>query len=197
MDDNLWRQLTSTCDGLDVLPAGKINPGFRIEPAQVRSLLDFARRHYQAICLDLSGNLEKYSIEIMRESRQIFLVVTAELPSLHLAREKLGFLRSLDLGDLVQVVLNRVGKRDVVSTEEVEKLLGQPVGCAFSNDYRGIHEALAAGKPVKGDSDLGKRFHQAAQSVLSGGDRGEVKKRKFVEYFSLVPARYTLFPGSK
>jgi len=197
MDENLWRQLISSCGALDVLPAGKINTGVRIEPAHIRSLLDFARRHYKVICLDLSGNLEKYSVEIMRESKQIFLVCTAELPSLHQAREKLSFLRSLDLGDLVQVVLNRVGNRDVVSPEEVEKLLGLPVFSTFPNDYRGIHEALATGKPVKWDSALGKRFLQAAQTILSGSGREEPKKRRFVEHFSLVPASHTLFPGSK
>jgi pilus assembly protein CpaE len=196
MDENLWRQLISSCGALDVLPAGKINPGVRIEPAQIRSLLDFARRHYKVICLDLSGNLEKYSVEIMRESKQIFLVCTAELPSLHLARQKLSFLRSLDMEDTVQVLLNRVGKRDVVSPEEVEKLLGLTV-CTFPNDYRGIHEALATGKPVKWDSPLGKRFLDAAQTILSGSGLEEPKKRRFVEHFSLVPASHTLFPGSK
>ncbi|HSW48668.1 MAG TPA: hypothetical protein VLH09_00770, partial [Bryobacteraceae bacterium] len=62
MDENLWRQVVSTRGALDVLPSGKINPGFRIEPAQIRCLLDFARRQYKAICLDHSGNLEKYSV---------------------------------------------------------------------------------------------------------------------------------------
>ena len=197
MDENLWRRLVSSHGTLDVLPAGKINAGVRIEPAHIHSLLDFARRHYKVICLDLSGNLEKYSVEIMRESRQIFLVSTAELPALHLAREKLSFLRSLDLGGAVQVVLNRVGRRDMVSPEEVERLLGLPVCSTFPNDYRGIHEALVAGKPAKEDSALGRRFLHAAQTVPFSDVRQEPKKRRFVEHFSLIPPSYTSFPGSK
>lgn len=197
LDESLWRRLISSCGALDVLPAGKINPGVRIDPPQIRSLLDFARRHYKVVCLDLSGNLEKYSVEVMRESRSVFLVCTAELPSLHLAREKLGYLRSVDLGDIVQIVLNRVGRRDVVRSEEVEKLLGQSVHSVFPNDYKGIHESLAAGKPVKWDSELGRRFLETSERLLSDGGTGGRKKPKFVEYFSLVPARYTLFPGSK
>ncbi len=197
LDENLWRQIVSSCGALDVLPAGKINPGFRIEAAQIRSLLDFARRHYRAVCLDLSGNLEKYSVEVMRESRQVFLVCTAELPSLHLAREKLSFLRSIDMANVVEVVLNRVGKRDVVSSQEVEKLLGHSVHSVFPNDYKGIHESLAAGKPVKWDSELGRRFLASAETLLTESSAGGPKKPKFVEYFSLVPARYTLFPGGK
>jgi pilus assembly protein CpaE len=197
MDENLWRQLVSVRGSLEVLPAGKINPGFRIEPAQIRSLLDFARRQYKAICVDLSGNLEKYSVEIQHESKRIFLVCTAELPSLHLAREKLAFLRSIDLEDRVDVVLNRATRRDVVTPEEVEKLLGRPIRFTFPNDYKGIHHALASGQPAAPESELGKRFSRAAEELLSKGTPEEASRRKFVEYFSLAPGRYTLLSSGK
>jgi pilus assembly protein CpaE len=197
MDENLWRQIVSTRGSLDVLPSGKINPGFRIEPIQIRSLMDFARRQYKVICLDLSGNLEKYSIEIQHESKRIFLVCTAELPSLHLAREKLAFLRSIDLEDRIDIVLNRVGRRDVVTVTEVEKLLGRKIRFSFPNDYKGIHRALAAGKPADPSTELGKRFKRAAQEALSKADSAETGKRKYVQYFSLLPARYTLLSSGK
>ncbi len=197
MDDNLWSQLVSSSGALDVLPAGKISPGFRIEPPQIRSVLDYARRHYRVVCLDLSGNLEKYSVEIMHESKRVFLVCTPELPSLHLAREKLGYLRAIDLSDRVQVVLNRAGKRDVVTAAEVEKLLGQPICYSFPNDYKGLHAALASGTPVEWNSELGRRFLAAAETILAGPGAAKTGKRKFVEYFSLVPARYNFFPGTK
>ncbi len=51
----------------------------------------------------MSGNLERYSLEIMHESKRIFLVCTPEIPSLHLAREKYLYLKQLDLGDRVGV----------------------------------------------------------------------------------------------
>ncbi len=197
MDESLWRQVVSTRGSLDVLPSGKINPGSRIEPAQIRSLLDFARRQYKAICVDHSGNLEKYSVELQHESKRIFLVCTAELPSLHLAREKLAFLRSVDLEDRVDVVLNRVGKRDVVTPEEVEKLLGRPIRFTFPNDYKGIHQALASGQPAAPDSELGKGFSRAAGELLSKNVPEQSAPRKFVEYFSLAPGRYTLLSGGK
>jgi Flp pilus assembly CpaE family ATPase len=182
---------------LDVLPAGRINLGFRIEPPQVRSFLDYARRHYKAVCLDLSGNLEKYSVEIMHESKRIFLVCTSELPCLHLAREKLGFLRSVELEDRVSVVLNRTGKHDVVSPAEVERLLGLPVHISFPNDYKGVHAAVASGQAVEWSSALGKRFCAEAAALLSTGQSANVVKRRFVDYFSLRPARYSMPPAEK
>ena len=72
MDEDLWQKLVTSRGQLDVLPAGPYLPGFRIEPVQIRCLLDFARRNYKAICLDLSGILEKFSLEILHDARQIF-----------------------------------------------------------------------------------------------------------------------------
>jgi Flp pilus assembly CpaE family ATPase len=99
LDENLWEKIVSGKENLDVLPVGKLSPGFRIEAAQVRHTLSFARRQYSTICVDLSGMMERYSVEVLlHEARQVFLVATSELPVLHLAREKLAFLRSQDLG---------------------------------------------------------------------------------------------------
>jgi Flp pilus assembly CpaE family ATPase len=83
LDENLWEKLVKSFGQLDVLPAGKLVPGFRIDAIQIRYLLEFARRNYKAICLDLSGILEKFSIEILHEANQIFMVCTPEVPSLH------------------------------------------------------------------------------------------------------------------
>jgi len=77
MDEELWPQLVSTMSNLDILHAGGVNPLHRIDPVQVHTLTGFARRNYRAICADLSGNLERYSIEVMQESQIIFVVCTA------------------------------------------------------------------------------------------------------------------------
>jgi pilus assembly protein CpaE len=165
MDENLWQKLVSSHGNLDVLHAGKLAPGFRIEATQIRYLLDFARRNYKAICIDLSGILEKFSLEILHEAKQIFLVCTAEVPSLHLAREKLRFLRNLDLDGRVKVLLNRAQRHSFIPVSEVEKLLQLPVYMSFPNDYMGVHKALTAGKNVDASSELGRGFRALAESI--------------------------------
>jgi pilus assembly protein CpaE len=197
LDEALWRQLVCSSGPLDVLPSGRISPGFRIEPPQIHSMIDFARRQYKAICFDLSGNMEKYSVEIMHESKRIFLVCTAELPALHLAREKLSFLRAAELEDRVHVVLNRSTKRDAISPAEIEKLLGLPVNSIFPNDYKSVHNAVASGKPVEANTELGKKIRLEAEAMLSGKKAPDAGKHRFVEYFSLVPARYSVSPAEK
>ncbi len=194
MDESLWPQMVTAVDKLDVLHAGKLNPDFRIEPSQIRHLMEFMRRNYQALCFDLSGNLEKYSLEIMHEAKRIFLVCTPEIPALHLAREKYLYLRHLDLQDRVCVLLNRCQKRPIISPQQIEELLGLPIQMTFPNDYQGVHRALTVGKGVEPSSELGKQFTQLAQSMTEARTTGAPAdtKKRFIEYFSVVPGRYAL-----
>jgi pilus assembly protein CpaE len=191
MDESLWPQMVTSLDKLDVLHAGKLNPDFRIEPTQIRHLMEFMRRNYRVLCFDLSGNLEKYSLEIMHESKRIFLVCTPEIPSLHLAREKYMYLKQVDLADRVSVLLNRCQKRPLISPQQIEQLLGLPVHMTFPNDYQGVHRALTFGRWVEHSTELGKQFPLLAQSMLSPKSvLAEANKKKFIEFFSVIPGKY-------
>lgn len=192
LDDSLWPQLVSRKGPIEVLPTGGLNPDFRVDSTQIRYLLEFARRNHSAICVDLSGNLERYSIEIMHESKRVFLIVTPEIPTLHLAREKLKYLTNIDLGDRISVVLNRTHKRAVITPEQVENLLGVPVMTCLSNDYQGIHRALQSGRCVDPATDLGRQFKAFATAILDkAAPAVEPKGRRLVDYLSILPGRYT------
>ncbi len=190
MDESLWPQMITPIEGCDILHAGKINPDYRMEPSQLRHLMEFMRRNYRTLCFDLSGNLEKYSLEIMHESKRIFLVCTPEIPSLHLAREKYLYLRQLDLADRVSVLLTRCQKRPLITPQQIEQLLGLPVLMTFPNDYQGVHRALTFGRWVDISSELGKQCAALAQTIAQ--DRGlhtVEKKTKASEYFSIIPGK--------
>lgn len=185
MDENLWPQLVTSIGNLDVLHAGQINPNLRIEPTQIRNLIQFMRRNYRAMCFDLSGNLERYSLEIMQESKRVLLVCTPEIPSLHLAREKLIFLRTLDLGGRVSIVLNRVSKKPLFTKEQVAEIVGVPVLDTLPNDYEGVNEATAGGTFVDGKSDLGKQYSQIAAKLVGTETQRSKGGRKFLQHFAV------------
>ncbi len=191
MDESLWPTMVTSIDKLDVLHAGKLNPDLRIEPTQIRHLMEFMRRNYSALCFDMSGNLERYSLEIMHESKRIFLVCTPEIPSLHLAREKYMYLKQLDLGDRVAVLLNRQPKRSVITPQQIEQLLGVPIYMTFPNDYQGVQRAMTAGRWVDASSDLGHQFTSLAQSMLEAKAAAAAPepKKRFIEFFSVVPGK--------
>src|SRR5579872_2388078 len=185
MDETLWPQMVTSIERMDVLHAGKLNPDFRVEPSQISHLLEFMRRNYRVLCFDLSGNLERYSLEIMHESKRIFLVCTPEIPSLHLARERYLYLRQLDLHDRVTVLLNRAQKRPLITAQQIEQLLGVPVTMTFPNDYQGVHRALTFGRWVDPNTDLGKQFTALAQSMIENRQHVDPKKR-FIKFFNVL-----------
>jgi pilus assembly protein CpaE len=191
VDEHVWPQLVTTLNDLDVLHAGRINPNIRVETAQIRALVDFARRNYQALCFDLSGNLERYSLEIMQEAKRVLLVCTPEIASLHQAREKLHFLKALDLESRVSVVLNRCQKKPLFTQKQVEEILGLPVIKMFPNDYHGVNRAMTAGTFVEPKSELGRAIEQFAQELLerrAAPPRAE--RHKFLEFFAVPPRQF-------
>lgn len=193
MDESLWTRLITKRGHLEVLHSGRLNPDFRISSTQVQAMCEFSRRQYRSVCVDISGNLERYSLEFMQESKFVFLVVTPEIPSLHLAREKLEFLKNIDLAERVKVVLNRNHRRAVIGAEQIQNLLGLPVFATFNNDYQGVHRALQAGRAVEADSELGKQFSGFATRVLGHKAEGPKTKpegrSKLAEYFAMLPGR--------
>ena len=191
MDEQLWQQLVTKASGIDILHGGISKPDVRIEALKVQTLLEFARRNYGAICADLSGNLEKYSLEVMHESKRIFLVCTPEIVAVHLAREKMQYLQSLDLGNRVSILLNRCTKRSELGAEQVEEIVGAPVLRSFPNDYVRVGNAIRDGKTIDGNSELGRQCAGLAAALLSKEAQTAEKKKRFVEYFTLTPAKFS------
>lgn len=196
LDESVWPQVVTPVGNLDVIHSGALNPDRRIDAAHMRHILEFSRRNYRGIFLDLSGNLDRFSLEALHESKRVYLVLTPEVPSLHLAREKLQLLRKMDLGDRVAILLNRCQKRALVTPAQVEELLQQQVLMAFSNDYQGVHRALTAGKPVDPSSELGRQFSQLANHILDKKTAAPESKKRLMEY--ILPSTSGLFaPGKK
>jgi Flp pilus assembly CpaE family ATPase len=129
----------------------------------------------------------------MHESRRVFLVCTPEITSLHLAREKYLYLKQLDLGDRVSVLLNRCQKRSMITPQQIEQLLGLPVHMTFPNDYQGVQQALTEGRWVVPHSDLGKQFTALAATMIdvrqSPSSSAAPEKKRFLEFFSVVPGK--------
>jgi len=184
LDENMWQQLVTTVAKLDVLHSGPLNPNVRVDPAQIHDVAQFWLRNYDVVCVDLSGNMERYSLEILRDSQQVFMVCTPEVPSLHLTREKLAFLKTLELDSRVAIVLNRVSKQSLLTPQQVQDVLGVPVMHSFINDYPVVNAATRAGDFVDPKSKLGMQFAELAASLLNKPRIETPSKRKFLEFLS-------------
>ncbi len=111
----------------------------------------------------MSGNLERYSLEIMHESKRIFLVRTPEIPSLHLAKEKYLYLKHLDLGERVSVLLNRCQVVADICCSRSSNCWGFLIYMTFPNDYQGVQRAMTACRWVDSSSELGRQFTAASR----------------------------------
>jgi Flp pilus assembly CpaE family ATPase len=188
MDENIWPQLVSKKFGLDVLHAGRVNPNLRIEPAQIQSMMNFIRRNYEALVFDVSGNLERYSLEAMQESKRVFLVCTPEIPSLHLAREKMGFLKTVGLDQRVSILLNRISKKPLFTPPQVEELVGAKVLYSFSNDYFAVSRATTGGECLDPESVIGKQCTEFASMLMERRppEGTPERRKKFLEFFNVT-----------
>ncbi len=191
LDEQLWSHLISRTGSFDVLPSGGIHPGLNYDAIQVHALMEFARRNYHTICLDLSGRLEALEMELLAEANRIFLVSTPEAPSLHMGREKLKYLEQFHLSQGAQVILNRTPRRLVLSAAELERVLGKPVFASLANDYVAVQKALHDATFVAPDTELGKGLRVLANHLVERNTKGSAEPRKrLIEYFSVRSPRF-------
>jgi pilus assembly protein CpaE len=168
MDLALWNSLTVNYGGVDILPAPAAPYAEPLDGPRLRVLIEHARNLYDFVVLDLPAIFNRTSLMAISECERAFLISTSELPSLHLTRKALTMLDQLGFPkDRFQVLVNRVDKRDDISTADMEKLFGCAIHAKLPNDYFSLHRVVTLGQPLGADGELGKAIEQVA-ARLSG-----------------------------
>lgn len=197
LDESIWPDLVSQLGEFHVLGAGEHRRTSGQEAAQIRHVLEFARARYRLITMDHSGALEDFSLEALQESRRIFLVITPELPSIYLAREKLRLLKSLDLEDRLLLILNRWRKGAPLSMPSIEEVLGHPIHQSLPDDRESVAKSMMAGEPVDPESPLGMELGRLGRSMLESKAIQKEPPKRRIEYFALSPARHSFLLGGR
>jgi len=185
LDEDLLRKLVGRWHSLDVLHAGDLDLYHPLPLAGLQRFLSSARLHYDAICADLPSSLDRFSVEMMRESHRIFLVTTPEAVPLHLASRRMAYFRQLGLADRVRLLLNRKDRRKGQFTDsEVAEAVGLAVTYTFSNDYTRVQHAIIEANPVFHSSDLGRNILAFAKDLVPHLESTETRHtRRFLEFF--------------
>jgi pilus assembly protein CpaE len=169
-------QMVVASDGVDVLPAPAAPAHARIDPDRLHDVLEAAREPYDWIIVDLPGIFEKLSLLTMSDSDEAFLVTTGELPSLHLTRKAVAYLGLIGFGpDRYRVLVNRMGKQEGISGEDMAKIFGAPVHATFPNDSLSIRKGLTTGTPLGARSPLGKSVENFSSELAS---RAELETKR-------------------
>lgn len=168
-----WSSLVGHAHGLDVLAAPEVPGSDFVEPSRLHDLLEQARRLYDWTVLDLPAIFYRTSLLAVSESDDAFLVSTAELPSLHLARRAVSLLVQLGLSkERFRMVINRVSKRDELRSSDMEKVFDCPVHATFPNDGLSLDRVVTMGQPLGGKCELGRAVEEFARR-LAGVPAGE------------------------
>jgi Flp pilus assembly CpaE family ATPase len=164
-DEGIWSQIVMRKGNLRIFAPKTGESDLRIEPSKIEAVIAFARTLHEFVCVDLSGNMEKYSTELLRRSDRIFLVCTPETPVLHLARTRFGVLRGLGVRDQVRLIVNRWHKGCLFSLADIGDMVGAPVYETIPNEYQSVHRALMNGDETPEKSALGDAFVALARRM--------------------------------
>ncbi len=156
---------------------------------QIRKAIQFLREHYEYVLIDMPNNYYDYAVGTLDQADRMFLVCTADLPSLkNIQRtlgifEKLGFARSR-----MHVVLNRFEKGDEgVDRNAVERVAGK-VFWSIPNDYPTVIRSINSGIPLASTNhtEIARSFRGLAQEIGGGAPRKDEEKgsRKILGFLS-------------
>jgi pilus assembly protein CpaE len=163
LDPSLWQSMVVNCDGVDILPAPTAPYAEPVEPSRLQVVLEYARATYDWIVVDLPAVFQRISLVALSQAEWAFLVTTSELPSLHLARKAVKMLDQLQFPkDRFQVVINRVNRKEAISTGDMEKLFNCSVHGAFPNDHFSLHRVVTLGEPLGSEGELGQAIDHFA-----------------------------------
>jgi pilus assembly protein CpaE len=171
-----WSSLVSDADGIDVLSAPATPAHPKVNPDRLHDLLESVRDPYDWIVVDLPGVFEKLSLLTMSDSDEAFLVSTGELPSLHLTRKAIAYLGLIGFSpDRYRVLVNRMGRQEGISSDEMGKIFGAKVHATFPADYLSLHKGLTAGAPLPPKSVLSKSLESFSSQLAV---RAEQERKK-------------------
>jgi pilus assembly protein CpaE len=194
LDRDMWSSLVSHVRNLHLLGSGAGDFSQIFAAEDFRDLLDFAVRQYSVVTVDLPGSMEDFECEVLLRSKRILLVCTPDIGALHVARRKSQWFRDLRITDKVSVVLNCVERRTTLSVKDVEKIVQLPVHYMLPTASRDVSKAIQKGDFLDPACDLGRQITAIAEGMLPTKSTPTKSSpiRRFVEYFSVSPARKAL-----
>jgi len=175
LDADLWRNLTTSSQGIDVLlaPEGAVEGVHDIMDAA--SILDYARWHYETTIIDAGGTYGPWNLSILRHADEILLVSTNELPSLQATQRALNYLDQNRVDrNKVKLLVNRYNRDVGLSKEVIETAIRCEVFQVLPSDFEGVQRAMIEGKPSPSSAPFGKALAQLAEKL--GGNVSDTPK---------------------
>ena len=155
--------------GLHVIPAGEVfgRPAPRDAEA-VDQTIRCLNGLYDFVVLDVGSTLTTCAATALQVSDLVMLVANPDVPCLRNLQRLVDAVKLAGVvGDRLRIVLNRAADSGVLSTAQIERVLGLTIAHSITSDYRTIAAAVNAGVPVSTEqgSVLGTQLEDVARAL--------------------------------
>jgi len=188
LDESFFKTLVvKTKSGVELLASSDRVMVSPVDVRRIRTILEFAERHYRYIVLDVPRS-DTAVLDALESVRRIVVVANQELSTVRNASRIAAALRQRYGKDRLMVVLSRVDRLADIGQEDVERAVGCPVRFAFPSDYRRALQALNKGMPitVENHNELAGSFMEFARAI-AGIEK--TQKERSGSRFSLFGSR--------
>ena len=169
--------------GLHVLAAGDEfgRPGIR-EIDAVEQTLRALNSLYDYVILDLGTSLMMPAAAALQLSDAIMMVANPDVPCLRNLQRLIDAVKTAGVpGERLRIILNRASEFGVLSTAQIERVLGFNIAFSVNSDYRTVASAVNSGVPVSTlrASEINGQIETIARAVANhhgrSGSRSSVK----------------------
>lgn len=191
LDEAFFRSLVVRSKGhLDLLASPDSAAAAPTDSGRIRSLIEFAARHYRYTVLDVPRS-EPAALEGLDPADRIVIVANQELATVRGASRMAASLRQRYGKERVSIVVARYDPAAGIGQDDIERAIGMKVRHVVPSDYRRAVEALNSGKPLSlgNHNSLAGSFRAMARDLAelspsddstksSGGFLGLLKGRR-------------------
>jgi pilus assembly protein CpaE len=148
LDEGFFRSLVVRSKlHLDLLASADSAVQGPVDSGRIRSLVEFARRHYSYTVLDVPRS-EPAALEALEPAAWIVIVANQELATVRNAGRMAASLRLRYGKERVVVAVARHDGSAGIGRADIERAIGVKVKYVLPSDYRRAVEALNTGQPV-------------------------------------------------
>lgn len=174
--------------GLHVLAAGDEfgRPSPR-EGDAVEQTLRALNSIYEFVILDCGTSLTQPATSALQLSDGILLVANPDVPCLRNLQRLIDAVKTAGIaGERLQIILNRASEFGVLSTAQIERVLGLNISFSVNSDYRTMASAVNSGVPVSSlrACDVTAQLEAIARAIVSfhalPDEKREARKRSGV-----------------
>jgi pilus assembly protein CpaE len=188
MDEDLWRALVTSQQGVDVV----LSPDTPVEVLQVQEapvMIQYSRENYGVVVLDMASPYGGWAEEVAKLCDELLLVTTNELPALHSTQRAIAHLERIGTErSKIKLVVNRFNEDLGLDRAAIQTALNLDVFQVLPNDPDTVQKSLLEGKPVASSTALGKHYASIAERL--GGREQEAKRKK-----PLLSGIFSVFDG--